>query len=238
MSHLIVYPLCDGSDNIHTRHWLASPLRDGNLNSLPSTPQRSDIPFLLFNLKRANMPRCNMNRVKSSLFFWIFILAMMTRRREMAQALLATSISASSRTLKMPENMTVSKYSPSVEENRSPRTTPLSRGRSQFASVISPQTFNLSAFIKVPPVPYTVECFDNISRRLGAASAEDCRVVVDHVILGYANPMDPKTFGWNDGKSMSERRVPCLMIKPGDSRAQKSHTAKSRHQKIKNSMNK
>ena len=151
------------------------------------------------------MHLCNIYTINNSLFFWIFILMMMASGREITHALLATSTSESAGPRKMPEDMTLFKYSPSVEKPRSPRTKPISRGRPQLASTISPQPFNLSTFIRAPSVPGSVDCFDNISRRLSAASAEDCRVVVDHIILGYPNPMGPKTFGWNDGKSMSER---------------------------------
>ena len=173
------------------------------------------------------MSRCNIYRIKSSLLFWIFILTMVTRGREMAHALLATSISATSEPQKMPEeDMTVPKFSPPPEKNRSPRTKPMSLGRPS----ISPQPLNLSAFIRAPSAPNSVDCFENISHRLGAASAEDCRIVVDHIILGYPNPMGPKTFGWNDGKSMSKRRVPCLVIKPQDPGTQETHTARSFHQ--------
>ena len=150
---------------------------------------------------------------KSSLLFWIFILMIMTWGREKAHALLATSISDSSRTHKMPEDMTVSTYTPSAEKHRSPRKPPMSRGRLQLTSILSPQPLNISASLKAPSAHDSVECFENISHLLGPTSAEDCRVVIDHIILAYPNPMGPKTFGWNDGRSMSERRVLCLMIK-------------------------
>lgn len=182
------------------------------------------------------MPGCNLYKVKSCLLFWIFILTMMTSARIRAHALLATSISDTSRTHKMPEDMTVSKDSPSVEKNRSSRTPPMSRGRLQLISIISPQSLNFSASIKAPSAQDPVDCFENISRRLGAAGAEDCGVVVNHVILAYPNPMGPKTFGWNDGRSMSKRRVICLKIMPRDPGAQKSHIARFCHQMASNSM--
>ena len=182
------------------------------------------------------MSRCTFYKVKSSLLFWIFILAIMASGRERAHALLATSVSDSSRIHQMPEDITVPQNSPSVENNRPPRTQPMFRRRLQLASIINPQPLNLSATIKTPSLNHSVDCFENISHRLGAAGAEDCGVVVNHVILGYPNPMAPKTFGWNDGRSMSKRRVLCFAIKPPDHGAQESHIARFCHQMAPNSI--
>ena len=154
------------------------------------------------------MPGYNIYKVKSSFLFCIFILMMISCDRKKAHALLATPISDSSPSHKMPEDMTVPTDSPSVGRNRSPRKDHMSRAKLQLTSIISSQSLNLSAFIRAPSAHDSVECFDNISRRLGPTRAEDCRVVVDHIILAYPNPMGPKTFGWNDGRSISERRVP------------------------------
>ena len=152
------------------------------------------------------MSRCSIYKAKSSLLFWIVILMMVTWGRKKAHALLATSISDSSRTHKMPEDVTVPTYSPSVEKSRSARKQLISRGRLQSTSIFSARSLNLSASIRAPSVHDSVDCFENISHLLGPASPEDCRVVVDHIILAYPNPMGPKTFGWNDGRSMSERQ--------------------------------
>ena len=154
------------------------------------------------------MPGYNIYKIKSSFLFCVFILMMISCCRKTADAPLATPISDSSMSNKMPKDMTVPTYSPSVEKPQSPRKDHMSRTRLQLTSNISPQSLNLSAFIRAPSAHDSVECFDNISRHLGPARAEDCRVVVNHIILAYPNPMVPKTFGWNDGRSMSERRVP------------------------------
>ncbi|KAL8791145.1 MAG: hypothetical protein Q9195_006042 [Heterodermia aff. obscurata] len=111
-----------------------------------------------------------------------WIVFILTSDREIAAQ--ATSISDIPRT---------PGYSPSVEKPR------------RRLPIFSSKPLNLSAHD-------SVECFENRSRRLGGAGAEDCRVVVNHVILGYPNPMGAKTFGWNDGRFDDE--FPCLMIKP------------------------
>lgn len=48
--------------------------------------------------------------------------------------------------------------------------------------------------ISVPPVT----CFNPYATGIAYAKAEDCLVIIHHIILSYPNPMQPETFGYND----------------------------------------
>ena len=65
---------------------------------------------------------------------------------------------------------------------------------------------NLSATLHTSP-KYPVDCFNPYSTRLGPVNGEDCRVVIDHIILAYPDPMSPKTFGYNDVVDIDLRKI-------------------------------
>ena len=54
---------------------------------------------------------------------------------------------------------------------------------------------NLSGSFKAP-ANHPVQCFNPYSVKLKRAGAEDCRVVIDQIVLRYPNPMSPQTFGY------------------------------------------
>lgn len=63
-------------------------------------------------------------------------------------------------------------------------------------SIHSPSS-NISSLAHGAP-RYAIECFDNHSSRLRPATAENCQVVINYIILGYPDPMLSRTFGFND----------------------------------------
>ena len=68
-----------------------------------------------------------------------------------------------------------------------------------------PGRFNLST-IPQAPLRYGVACFENASTRLRSTNPEDCQIVINHIILGYPNPMLPRTFGFNDEVDIDLRK--------------------------------
>ena len=62
---------------------------------------------------------------------------------------------------------------------------------------VDPSSFNTSAILKTISAP-PIHCFNPYSTGIEHAKAEDCRVIIHHIILSYPNPMLPQTFGYND----------------------------------------
>lgn len=67
-------------------------------------------------------------------------------------------------------------------------------GTLSTSKLVLPST-NLSGSVKAPP-SYPVRCFNPYSVRIPPAALEDCQFVINHIILGYPNPMSPQTFGY------------------------------------------
>lgn len=65
---------------------------------------------------------------------------------------------------------------------------------------------NLSAASVNAPPTYAVECFNPHNPRLSPAVAEDCHIVIDHIILRYPNLMEPQTFGYSDFVTIDLRK--------------------------------
>lgn len=49
-----------------------------------------------------------------------------------------------------------------------------------------------------PPRLYPVHCFSPESARLLRPESEDCRIIINYIILGYPSPMSKITFGYTD----------------------------------------
>jgi len=62
---------------------------------------------------------------------------------------------------------------------------------------VHPSSSNTSAILRTISIP-PVHCFNPYSTGIEHAEAEDCRVIIHHIILSYPNPMQPQTFGYND----------------------------------------
>ena len=70
----------------------------------------------------------------------------------------------------------------------------LSLGTISNPSLISPDTsHNLTV-----PFDFPIECFRPYHTALKTASVEDCRFIIDNIIVAYPDPMLPKTFGYTD----------------------------------------
>lgn len=65
---------------------------------------------------------------------------------------------------------------------------------------------NLSAASVNAPPTHEVDCFNPHNPRLSPAVAEDCQIVIDHIILRYPNPMEPQTFGYSDFVTIDLRK--------------------------------
>ncbi|KAG6993748.1 hypothetical protein G7Y79_00051g086680 [Physcia stellaris] len=54
-------------------------------------------------------------------------------------------------------------------------------------------------------LPHPVECFRIPDTRLLRPEAEDCRLIINHIILGYPSPMSEITFGYTDAADFDLR---------------------------------
>ncbi len=77
------------------------------------------------------------------------------------------------------------------------------RSLSTLSRILLPT--NPAARVSTSPV-YPVECFERRIPKLSPTMADDCQVIIDHVILRYPNPMMPQTFGYSDSVDIDLRK--------------------------------
>lgn len=71
---------------------------------------------------------------------------------------------------------------------------------------VRPSSPNTSAILRTTSVP-PVLCFNPYQTVVEQAKAEDCRIIIHHIILSYPNPMLPETFGYNDEVDVDLREL-------------------------------
>lgn len=79
------------------------------------------------------------------------------------------------------------------------------RGSLSTPSGVLPPMNVSAANLNAPPT-YPVECFDPHDPKFTSTVAEDCRIVIDHIILSYPDPMAERTFGYSDSVDIDLRR--------------------------------
>lgn len=67
------------------------------------------------------------------------------------------------------------------------------------------QSWNGSNIVSSPS-DYPVSCFNPYNPRLQHASAEDCSIVIDEIILRYPNPMIAQTWGYSSSVDIDLRQ--------------------------------
>ena len=146
------------------------------------------------------MAESTLHTFKSHILLSLLILIILVSVPRRAEALVALPIPNTHRTRRMPKHAAESMYSSTAGNTRISKRRPSPQVRLPSTSSIHLRPLNLSASIRAQPTHDSVGCFENFSRQLALTSAEDCRVVVNHIILAYPQPMAPKSFGWNDGR--------------------------------------
>lgn len=97
---------------------------------------------------------------------------------------------ANDMTVSLPPDISIGKRDSGPQPESSP-----SRGtKSLKLNLLVPSNDISGNIITVPKRP--VVCFNPYSVELKSTAADDCRVIIDEIILRYPNPMSPQSFGY------------------------------------------
>ncbi len=70
-------------------------------------------------------------------------------------------------------------------------------GEKRHIPSVHSSSSNTSALLETISVS-PINCFNPYATGIEHANAEDCQVIIHHIILSYPDPMQPITFGYND----------------------------------------